>query len=134
MNLTEKEYSGRERRRYIRLDSVFPVSFKLLSLDGKEFLSDWLQGFTNNISKVGICLEVNKLNPDFANLIKNRQAKLSLDIEMPLAKTPVPALASIAWVKELVATPGRHLIGLSYDEINPRHNRRIMRYAWIKKL
>jgi hypothetical protein len=132
--LTEKEYSGRERRRYIRLDSVFPVSFKLLSLDGKEFLSDWLQGFTNNISKVGICLEVNKLNPDFANLIKNRQAKLSLDIEMPLAKTPVPALASIAWVKELVATPGRHLIGLSYDEINPRHNRRIMRYAWIKKL
>lgn len=129
-----KDYLGAERRKYIRLDTVFPVQFCLLSLDGKSLLSDSIQGFTSNISKGGICLEVNNLNPESIKLIKNQRVKLSLAIEIPLARKPVNALAQVAWIKEAPLKPDRHLIGLIYEEIAPAGKARIMRYAWTKKL
>lgn len=122
------------RRQYIRLDSVFPVEFQLLSLDKKQILSDWLQGFTSNVSKGGICLSVNKLDFELAKLIKEQKTKLSLKINMPLTKKPVNAKTSVAWIKEIIDEPNRYLIGLSYDEISVSENNRIIRYAKAKKL
>ena len=128
-----KDYLGRERRRYIRLDSVFPVEFRLLSLDGKRTLSELLQGFTNNISKGGICLCMNNLNEALANMLIAKQAKMALDIHMPLSGREVTAVASVAWMKKTDAA-GRFLIGLSYEEIDGAENNKLMRYAWMKKL
>lgn len=125
---------GAERRQYIRLDTVFPVQFRILSLDGKEFFSDWLQGFTNNISKGGICLSVNNLHPQLTQLLKSKQAKVSLNIEMPFAAHPAHALTKIAWFKDIPGEPDKYLIGLSYEEIAISVNKRIMRYAISKKL
>jgi hypothetical protein len=130
----EKDYLGEERRKYLRLDSVFPVEFRLLTPDGKNFLSDVLQGFTNNVSKGGICLTVNNLKSEFATLIKSKQAKLSLGIEMPLTGKPTPALANVTWTKEVIGEVNRYFIGLSYEQIDPRQNNVIMQYAWSKKL
>ena len=52
--LGKKETLAEEHRKYVRLDSVFPVQFQLLGLDGKSSLSEWIQGFTSDISKGGI--------------------------------------------------------------------------------
>jgi len=131
--MTEKEKSSSERRQYIRLDSVFPVQFNILGLDGATLASDWLQGFTNNISKGGICLTVNNLNPALATLIKNRQVKLSLGIEMPFAARPILAVAKIAWVQDVEAQPNKYLIGLAYEQIPEVDNNKIMRYARAKQ-
>ncbi|TRZ49009.1 PilZ domain-containing protein [bacterium] len=130
----KKEKPGEERRRYIRLDTVFPVEFRLVSPDKEKFLSDWLQGFTNNLSKGGICLEVNNLKDELAALIKNQQARISLNIAMPIGGKPVQAVARIAWIKEADAQLHKYLIGLSYEEIDPRQNSKMMRYARAKKL
>jgi len=132
--MQDKDYLGPERRHYIRMDSVFPVSFQLLSLDGNKSLSDWIQGFTNNIGKGGICLAINNLNPELAKLIKSKQAKLSLDIEMPLSKKPVLASAKVTWVKDIIAGPNKYLIGLVYERIDQAQNNKIIRYARTKKL
>ncbi len=129
-----KDSLGPERRQYIRLDSVFPVQFRIQSLDGGNDLSDWLQGFTNNISKGGICLAVNNLKPELAELIKDRQAKLSLDIQMPLTAAPVPASAKVAWVKDVTGQPNKYLIGLSYENIAGSVNKRMIHYATVKRL
>lgn len=130
----KKDYLGLERRKYIRLDSVFPVQFRILSLDGKQFLSDWLQGFTNNIGKGGICLEVNNLSSRLAQNLKSKQAKLSLEIEIPITKNLVLAKSKVTWIKEVIEQPDKYLIGLSYEEINPHQNNMLMRYARMKKL
>ncbi|RJP29468.1 MAG: hypothetical protein C4533_00295 [Candidatus Omnitrophota bacterium] len=123
------------RRRYHRINTVLPVQFRLVSFEGRHFLSGWLQGFTSNISKGGICLAVNNLNPELAALVISKEVKTSMDIEMPVSRNPISALAHIAWVKEqILPTGNKYLIGLSYDEINPVHNRLIMRYVWLKKL
>ena len=123
-----------ERRKYIRLDSVFPVDFRLFSLDGKEALSDWIQGFTSNISKGGICLSVNNLPLHYAEMIKKKQVKLSLNIEMPLHKVPVGARADVAWIDIVALETNKYLIGLAYEEISAVLNKRIFHYALAKKL
>jgi len=129
-----KETLGFERRTYIRLDTVFPVQFRLMSLGGDMFLSEWLQGFTNNVSTGGICLRVNNLNPGFAELLKNKKAKVSLEIEMPLSyKNPVLSFAHVAWFQELHKKTNRYLIGLQYDEPNSPGSERIVRYARAKR-
>ena len=134
MKIFRKRYLGQKRRNYLRLDSVFPVQFRLLSIDGKHFLSDWLQGFTNNVSKGGICLCVNNLNPELSKVVKDKQAKFFLDIEIPLARRPVAAQGNVAWVGDVVDEPNKYNIGLSYEEIDKDENIRIMHYAWTKKL
>ena len=134
MPRADPDRPGGERREYIRLDSVFPVQFRLTSQEGKRFLSDWLQGFTNNVCKGGICLCVNNLNPEFARLLKEQQAKLSLSIEMPLAHNPVSATAWVVWIKEAPGSLNKYLIGLDYEKIDLFQNNRIIRYALTKKL
>lgn len=134
MTEKDKDYLGSERRRYIRLDSVYPVQFRLVSPDASLILSDWQQGFTNNLCKEGMCLSVNKINPELAASIKNKQAKLSLEIEIPLFGKYIPALAAVAWAKDSSEEPGKFLIGLNYEKIDKRHSARIIGYARFKKL
>ncbi|MFH1641261.1 MAG: hypothetical protein ABIA66_04765 [Candidatus Omnitrophota bacterium] len=129
-----KDHLKQERRQYIRLDSVFPVEFSILSLDLQEVLSDWMQGFTSNIGKGGLCLEVNKLPRDLAQAIKSKKVKLALAIEIPLGKKPVKAIAHIAWVQDVANNPERYLIGLRYEKIASSDKGRIMHHAWTKKL
>lgn len=123
----------KNRRRYLRLDSVFPVQFRMMNQDGKGFLSEWLQGFTNNISRGGICLSINSLNPDLAQYLKNKQVKLLLEMEMPILKVPIPATVSISWVEEVSKGTNKYFVGLKYEEIDDDQNDRIMRYAWTRR-
>lgn len=120
-----------EHRKYTRLDSVFPVQFKLASFEGSILLSGWLQGFTSDIGKGGICLRVNNLPEETAQLLKAKKAKLLLEMEIPLDGKPVEALADIAWVK--VNWPEQYLIGLAYERIDARDNARVLRHARRKK-
>lgn len=130
----DKDYMGAERRKYIRLDSVYPVQFRLLSLDEKSILSEWQQGFTSNVCKEGICLAVNNLNPELAGLIREKRAKISLEIEMPLSKEPVSALANVSWSNDFPGDPKKFIVGLNYERIEKYHSARILSHARFKKL
>ncbi len=130
----KKRESGQERRKFIRLDTVFPVHFQLLSQDKCKELSAKEVGFTNNIGKGGICLCVHNLKPEQAILIMGKQAKMGLEIELPINRKPVAAKAGIAWVQEFKEQPGKYLIGLSYEDIDPVQNKKVFRYARAKKM
>lgn len=132
--MTKKETHARERRQYLRLDTVFPVQFRLLGLNGNSFLSDWLQGFTNDVGKGGICLRANKLNHALVQLLQNHQATLFLEIEMPFRREAISAKATVAWLKQIGVSGENYHIGLKYEQINLLERNRIMRYAWAKKL
>jgi hypothetical protein len=123
-----------QKRKYIRLETVFPVEFCLLDPLSAENLSGWLQGFTNNLSRGGICLAVNKLEPSFIKLIDQKRVRLALEIQMPLGRPAINATAKIVWMDILDKSKGRCLIGISYENIAPSDRWRIMRYAWSKKI
>ncbi|MGD0336425.1 MAG: PilZ domain-containing protein [Candidatus Omnitrophota bacterium] len=123
-----------ERRKYLRLDTVFPVQLRLVGGDGRSFISDWLQGFTSDIGKGGICIRINKARIDIAEKLKQPGMKLSLSIELPIGSKAVNALAKIAWLREDPRQPGGYLVGVSYEQIDTASCLAIMRYAWSKKL
>jgi hypothetical protein len=123
-----------ERRKYVRLDSVFPVQFRLYAQDGTSPLSDWMQGYTHNIGKGGILLDFHELAADLLLLLKTKQAKVSLKIEMPLNRPAAKAMACVAWMQEKAQESDKYRLGLLYEQIDPLHSIRIMRHAIAKKL
>lgn len=123
-----------ERREYIRLETVFPIEFRVVSEDGLRPLSGLIQCFTNNIGRGGMCIEVNDLDDALADNLRKKTAKLSLTIHIPLSGEPVKALATVAWLRKVKETyPNKYMIGISYDVIDERARRRIMGYArWLR--
>ena len=110
-----KDNAAQERRRYIRLDTVFPVQFRFMSLDGKTALSDWQQGFSNNIGKGGLCLCINNLSVELCALLKEKKAKLALEMRCRfLVKTSLP-FTGIAWLEEVSLEARKYLVGLRYE-------------------
>ncbi|MFA5004996.1 MAG: hypothetical protein WC561_02565 [Candidatus Omnitrophota bacterium] len=134
MLFKRKSELGAEQRRYVRLDTVFPVQFRLESPDRQKILSEWIQGFTSNISRGGICLAVHNLSPELFKMCRENKAILSLEIELPIMRRPINALASISWAKEFTPGSRQSLLGLGYTQIDARHSSILMRYAWSKKI
>jgi len=131
--LFKKNKLDQDQRRYIRLDTVFPIEVRILSLDGGSSLSEGLQGFTRNISEGGICLEISGLTAELLSLIKAKQVKMYLKMDFPVLKNPVDALAQIAWVSNEPDNPNRYSIGLRYEKIDPLLANKIISYVYLKK-
>ena len=104
MPRVNKKLIPAEQRKYLRLDTVFPVQFRLEEPIGEVFLSGWLQGFTNNISRGGICLAINNFDPQFIELLKRKNIKLSLEIDIPISRKPLCARSSVIWVKDVLGS------------------------------
>ena len=120
------------QREFIRLDSVFPVEFQFLSSGGKlEGVS--YHGFTSNISKGGLCLELFKAESEIlAVLNKEKEIKLSLKIHIPIGRPAVTAQAAVSWVKKVSGGHSQVLIGLRYEDIQAKDLSRITRVAYAK--
>ena len=82
-------YKSQDKRRYIRLSSVFPVEFSLIYSDGKLSPSKY-QGFTHDVSKGGLCIRVRNLAPEDTEALEKKQAKLHtcIHISPPCLQNP----------------------------------------------
>lgn len=124
----------KEFRRYIRISTVLPVEFYILDKQDKK-ITPWLQGFTRNIGKGGICLEVKDLWWGFWDRINEEGISLKIRIDYPLAKTPLLSRAKISWRKQIrdkdITT---HFLGLQFFSLDKKNSRQLLRYALFKKL
>ncbi|MFA5008251.1 MAG: hypothetical protein WC546_03410 [Candidatus Omnitrophota bacterium] len=84
------------RRKYIRISTVLPIEFCIIDEDNKR-ITPWLQGFTHDIGKGGLCLLINDLWWGFWDKLKTRDAKLLLHINIPLRKQIITANAKVSW-------------------------------------
>ncbi len=124
--------SNANRRKYIRLDTVFPVEFQLVEPETKQALTPWIQGFSRNVSSGGICLEVNNPEKIILDLVSGGKQVISLRLELPASNKKVLALSHIVWQQD-IPEKTKLLFGLSYDRIQPSDNQLIMRWANFKK-
>jgi hypothetical protein len=135
--MDKRQESGAERRRYIRLSTVFPVEFEIVSSDGKEVLSEFHQSFTRDVSEGGICLEINNLKDELAGRLNDKTAKMRLQINVPFSAKPIAAEADAAWLKKIKEDhPNKFLIGISYKQIADRDRKRIVnfaRFVWFRQ-
>ncbi|MFA5094048.1 MAG: glycoside hydrolase family 2 TIM barrel-domain containing protein [Candidatus Omnitrophota bacterium] len=122
--------SGIERRRYIRLNTVFPVELEVISLDDKEIYCEFQQAFTRDVSEGGMCLEVNNLKDELAEKLNKKSAKLRLQINMPFSVRPIDAIAEAAWIKKIREHhPNKYFIGVYYEKISEKERKSIVNHA-----
>jgi hypothetical protein len=128
-----------ERRKYIRLNSCFPVEFSLyFSVDNPA--SQQYQGFTCDVSEGGLCLQAKNLKPGDADIVINKKPGFNLLIQIPLWGKPVQANAEMAWVKkdDKAGLKNNFHIGLSYIDLNEKDKNKIINYArrlkWIPRV
>lgn len=134
-----KHQKGSEHRRFVRLRSIFPVEFRLLDPSTDEPISDFIQGYTADISKGGILLRANNLKSEYIEKLQQKTSKLLLHIDLHFGYKPIKATANVVWVTAIKENDrDKCLIGLSFDKISDVARKRFIGYAasifWLPKL
>ena len=130
LSLKNKSPENIEHRKYIRLNAVFPVEFQFIDAETSGSISDIKQGFTRDVSKGGICLEVNNLEEGLEQVIREGRAKLDIRLHIPLSMPETKAIAKIVWHEKVKSGyPNKYLIGLSFVQIDPKDSSRIYFHA-----
>lgn len=126
-----------ERRKYLRLDSVFPVE---IYLPGRKDAKSHrlIQAFTRDVSLGGLRLAVNDPDQEFLAAASG-QAPIEIAINMPLSRKPIETRVRVAWheVKQL-ARHRRLIFGAEYLDISAKDRQRIFvtaqRMKWLPRI
>ncbi len=125
--------SKKNRRKYIRVSTVFPVEFYILDAAG-ERVTPWLQGFTRDIGKGGICLIANDLWWGFWDKFNYRGAQLFLHINAPFKNKPIALKAKVSWIKQHnLGDYKQYLAGLEFIDSDAAKHKSLFKYAVGKK-
>ncbi len=123
---------GQERRRYRRLDQIFPVEFQFLDEEGRP-RTGWRQGFTQDVSDGGLCLTMRLVHPDDVRRLETPATSLVLQIHIPYSVN-IRAAARPVWLRcveeGLVNT---YVAGLDYQEIDRGDLGRMRRYIGVRR-
>ena len=118
-----------EKRKFVRLNKVFPVELQVLSSENKT-LDGLIQGFTRDVSLGGLCVQVNDFSNEHIKTLREKNGKVVVFLNFPLKRTPIKAVANVAWIKKVAKPyPRSCLLGLQYEVIDPKDQKRIMRFA-----
>ena len=131
---TTKTRDPSERRNFIRIDTVFPVEFCFINKENKSTLSEWMQGYTNNFSKGGICIEAHNISSQTLVLLQSAGASLNIIITVPFSHRKTEAQVAIRWFEESASDKGTYLIGVEYQKVDPAALGAIMGYVYKKKI
>ncbi len=121
--------SGAERRKFVRLTYVLPIEFYLVSPDHQKRLTGLIQGFTRNVGKGGLCLEVNNLEEHRVIMALSGQAEFLLYINLPFNQSPIETYGRVTWFKKLDSYPHKFLMGISYLNTDLPEVNRPVRFA-----
>ena len=130
LSLKNENPETHERRKYIRLNVIFPVEFQFIDPETSGSVSEIKQGFTRDVGKGGICIEVNNLEEGLEQVVKEGKVKVDVRLHIPLSALETKAVAKIAWYEKIKSGyPNKYLIGLSFLQIDSRDSNRIYFHA-----
>ena len=120
---------SKERRKYVRLNRIFPVELQLVDRDNQP-LSGLLQGFTHDISFEGLCVDINDFKKEYQQLLDSKPIRVLLFVNIPLNKKPIKAIGRIAWLEHTkIPYPRSYRIGIEYQSIDFAAQKRIIKFA-----
>jgi len=121
-------------RKFIRLDTVFPIEFCFINKENNNAVSEWMQGFSNNFSKGGMCLEAHNVSAQTLFLLKAEGALLDMKITVPFSNKKTQTKAHVRWFQESATEKGAYTIGLQYEKADVAALVALMKYVYKKKI
>lgn len=120
----------KNRRKYVRLETVFPIEYQVISAEKGEAITDLQQGFTRNVSKGGMCLEINELQKGVVEKMGKPGTRILVYINMPFSKDPIKAETKVMWRKKLEnGLLNKYLFGIEYINMLESVRSKIFDYA-----
>ncbi len=129
-----------EKRRYVRMRTVFPVEFEVFDGSGESLRSPvCVQGFTSNVSAGGMCLEFKEFGLERPALLLVPESMLQLTINTPFSSRPILAKARVVWMRHSEQVSVKKIVmGIAYTQIDEADRKRILNYAkgllWLPRL
>ncbi|MFC1807065.1 PilZ domain-containing protein [Candidatus Omnitrophota bacterium] len=123
-----------ENREYVRLDTVFPVEFRLVD-DNKKPITPIFQGFTRDVGKGGMCVEVKSEKGREVFKFIPGQTKMMLMINIPSGQTATKSFATVRWLKTISENIlDAHTFGVEYSEIESENQKMIEGHVmWLHR-
>jgi len=90
------DFSGQERRRFVRLYYPLKVKFRIISGENNEESLKIYSAISKNISVNALCMEIDALYQDACDRIKSGQDKLELEITLDSDKNNTIKLSGSA--------------------------------------
>ena len=123
-----------DKRKYLRLNTVFPIEFNAVDKDKKP-LSAVIQGFTRNIGKGGMCIEA-KLEKDKKPFdVVAGKTMLRIIINIPTSAFATDSYAIVRWVEKISEYIfDTYIFGVEYSEIDTDNQKMIERHVlWLHR-
>jgi len=119
-------------RKYLRLNTVFPVEFNAVDQDKKP-ISAVTQGFTRNVGKGGMCIEAKFEKNKEPLAIVSGKTVLRLVINIPSSSFATNSYAVVRWVKKVSEYIfDTYIFGVEYNEIDTDNQKMIERHVlWL---
>lgn len=90
------DFSGFERRRFVRLCFPLKIKFRIISEKNNEDFLKVYNAITRDISTHGLCMKINALHKEACDRIKNGQDELELEITLSSDNLEIIKLSGVA--------------------------------------
>jgi len=121
-----------DRRRFVRIPSVIPIHYQLVPWGQGDAPDPEIRvGFTQDLSKTGLCLEVSGLPAELDKAFEERRLggwAIHLDVVMPDRALRIDG--RLAWVEPMTHPDlKKYLLGIEFLDLEPRDAKAIARFA-----
>src|SRR5574344_158989 len=120
-----------EQRKYLRIQTFLPVLITVLDQNKNVVWNTTFQGFTRDINKTGVCLEINNFDDNLAKKILENKYLLQLSIDFPNLETPIKVYSEPRWFNQSNQDHfNRFKIGVSFLDLKEKDSKDIIKYAY----
>ncbi len=123
-----------DKRFFVRIENVFPVDFRVINEGRLPKGSVWMQGYTCNLSRGGICLETVYLTPEILALLEDPQTSIELNIRIPFTHHAIRSESRFVWFRaQKEDNLIKYSLGLKFYKITISDLNRLIRCArWFR--
>lgn len=126
------EYTGVERRKFVRLPVSLPVDFLLFDTTESKQLTEVNHAQVKNISAGGLLIETSIVPTKWINDLISGRIKLMLEFKVPDSNESVQTFADVVWMtrrREPEKNAESLLMGLSFTAINAEDRDKINKFV-----
>lgn len=118
-----------EKREFVRVGMAVPVKYKFISQSPDVTPpEDFLEGETQNIGAGGILLVGPVPQSDLITELLIQKVVVGVRLFLPGEKTPVEAIARVAWLESIDEKEEKCSLGLSFKEITSEAQDTLFRF------
>jgi len=117
-------------RRFVRIPSIVPVNFQLLSSTGNPLDLEVRTAFTRDLCAGGLCLEIHSLPASLVTQLAEPRGDFGVVVDLEIPGRALRLWGRVAWQRQVSeGTKPMWLLGVQFRDLSPSDGEAIQAYA-----